>query len=537
MSRHPFLLSTAIASLFLLTPHATMSQSAANNTGTAGPQTDTYTLKVQSQLVVLDVVVTDKHGAHVQHLTKDDFEVLENKLPQPIRSVEHTMPPAPSTAPVVVQSTADLDRLEPNAPVSIIVLDEMNSEFRDEAFARYSLKRYLHAQGDALSQPTMLIAVDLDHLMVLRDYTTSRTELLSALEHHLTAYPWHLQNGGHKAERFNAAFASLMEIAEATSGHAGHKNMIWIGRGFPSIDMENLSADLADGIKDEIRTCTNLLRDARITLYTVDPAGLSAATPQLDAEGFEMDPFGGDVNFNDMAQATGGRTFRDRNDVDALIGESIRDGSDFYTISYVPSTATEDEKPFRSIHVFMKDKNLRAITRAGYYAPSPAAAIPPQDPPASAASPDTKIERRAIFDLTLAAAGTMIYDSLPFTLTRDPAMPDKFQLLLNSSKVAWKPADAGHLTANITLYVESFDRKGKLLQRTAKVLTLQRGEAQTLDGGIPLSTSISTAAPAARIRFILRLESNGKIGTNNFYLTDPATFADPATGLHEKGRK
>ena len=36
------------------------------------------TLKVQSQLVVLDVVVTDKAGNLVSNLNRDDFEVLEN---------------------------------------------------------------------------------------------------------------------------------------------------------------------------------------------------------------------------------------------------------------------------------------------------------------------------------------------------------------------------------------------------------------------------------------------------------------------------
>ncbi len=524
MTRNPFLALVA-AALAVFLPKAAPAQ-----------DSEPYTLKVQSQIVVLDIVVTDKHGALVQNLTKDDFEVLENKLPQPIRSVEHTVPPPPSKAQIPIESTADLDRLEPNAPVSILVLDEMNTRFEDEEFARYSLKRYLHGLGEILSQPTMLIAVDTDHLMVLRDFTTSRAALLSALEHHLAAFPWSLPSGGRAGERFNAAFASLMEIAEATSGHAGHKNMVWIGRGFPSIDMQTLPPDFADSLKDEIQTCTNLLRDARVTLYTVDPAGISVGPPTLDADGFELDPFGGQVNFNDMAKATGGRTFHNRNDVDALIGDSIRDGSDFYTLSYTPSNITADEKPFRSIHVVMKNKDLRATSRAGYYAPSSAAAAPSANPLDSASAAASKSSRRAIFDLTLAGSGTMVYDGLPFTIVRNAETPDSFDLHLAPSKIAWKADDAGKLTANIVLFVESFDRKGKLLQRTANTLALNRPDSSN-DKEIRLTTSIPTATPVARLRFVLRVEADGRMGANNFYLVDPATLDDPATGMNRKIKK
>jgi hypothetical protein len=223
-----------------------------------------------------------------------------------------------------------------------------------------------------------------------------------------------LQNGGWKGERFNAAFDSLMEVAEATSGHPGHKNVVWIGRGFPSINMETLSGSVEEALRMEIQTCTNLLRDARVTLYTIDPAGLSTTPAPLDPNGFEMDPFGGQVNFNDMASATGGRTFRNRNDVDAMIGTSIRDGSDFYTLSYMPMPATEDEKPFRSVRIVMKDKSLHATTRAGYYATVTVSPAAPTESPASAAA---KPSRRAIFDLSVAGASTMVYDGIPFTLT------------------------------------------------------------------------------------------------------------------------
>ena len=54
--------------------------------------------------------------------------------------------------------------MAPDAPVNIILLDEFNTLFEDEAFARYSLKKYLEKQPDKLTTPTMLLAVGIDQV-------------------------------------------------------------------------------------------------------------------------------------------------------------------------------------------------------------------------------------------------------------------------------------------------------------------------------------------------------------------------------------
>jgi VWFA-related protein len=490
----------------------------------------TYTLKVKSRIVVLDIVVTDKHGALVDHLTKDDFEIREDKVPQTISSLEHTRP-APQTAQdVPIHSTAELDRLKPNAPVNILVLDEMNTRFEDEAFTRYSLQQYLKGKADVLEQPTMLIAVDVQHFMVLRDYTTSKSDILSALNHHLAVYPWQVDNGSLKHERFNASFASLIEIAEATAGHPGHKNMIWIGRGFPSINMENFSPNAADALKSAIQQCTNMLRDSRITLNTIDPAGVSAITT-IDSNGFEEDPFGGQVNFNSMATATGGRVFRNRNDVDAMVDRSVREGADFYTLSYTPLPVEDrdPDKPFRSIKIVMKDHDLHAITRAGYYESEATAAKPPD-------RPGEKPSTRVVFDLSVAISSTMVYDGVPFTLTRDQAHPDDFHLGLRSSDVDWHSDPSGKEVGEVAIFVESFDRKDKLVNRAAHSLNLERHDSANVDAAVEITATIPTQPPAARLRFVLRVGSSGKIGADNFYLVDRSNFADPSSGLKPEKR-
>src|ERR1700743_3634543 len=55
-----------------------------------------YVLKVGTQLVDLDVVVTDKQGNIVDNLNKNDFKITEDKQPQTIlnfdRPLAHALP-------------------------------------------------------------------------------------------------------------------------------------------------------------------------------------------------------------------------------------------------------------------------------------------------------------------------------------------------------------------------------------------------------------------------------------------------------------
>ncbi len=115
----------------------------------------------------------DAKGKVVTDLKRGDFHVEEAGQPQDILHFDeagaHT--PAPD---LTIHSTADLDRLAPNAPVNIILLDEFNTRFEDMAFARYSLKKYLERQPAKLITPTILIAVDLEHFTVCA--TTPRTK-------------------------------------------------------------------------------------------------------------------------------------------------------------------------------------------------------------------------------------------------------------------------------------------------------------------------------------------------------------------------
>ena len=161
----------------------------------AGYQTSTLTVK--AQIVVLDVVVTDKKGNLIDRvLDKDDFTVLENGVPQKVRSFE---PPSAHAMPVsdkaIVNSAADLRKIG-DAPVTIIVLDELNSAFADMSFSRQMLVKYLQAQPAVLKQPAVLMVAKNTTFQQLHDYTQDRDALIEMVKKHVPENPWRLNNSG-----------------------------------------------------------------------------------------------------------------------------------------------------------------------------------------------------------------------------------------------------------------------------------------------------------------------------------------------------
>ena len=489
---------------------------APNATQPVSNGTGGYTMRITSRLVVLDMVVVDKKGAVVKGLQRGDFSVVEAGEPQTILNFEEAGAHIPSPE-ININSTAALDRLAPNAPVDIILLDEFNTRFEDMAFARYSLKKYLDKQPDKLVTPTMLIAVSLQHFTVLHDYTQNKEEILSALKHHFAANPWQVNQGAWYGERYATAFITLRRVAQAVMGHPGHKNMIWIGRGFPPSRylLGGWSLDTENRINNAVQDCVNVLRDARVTLYTIDPAGVMI-DPGVYGGDPLVDPFGGNYEFNRMAKATGGRTLYGRNDVDAEVQTAIQDGANFYTLTYRPTNNTLDPQKFRKIKVTVDRPDLKVITREGYYLEYGPGRVNPENP-----------SRRMLVDLAAAGSSNMVYDGVPVTARQVATDPDSFILNVDGRGLVWSYATEGHpRQTEVILDISTFDKKGKELKREGRLLKFAAPPSVPPTGRIlrnlNIPCKIDHNPKAVRVRFTVRVSATGRIGTADFMLGQEA---------------
>src|SRR5271168_1393992 len=517
-----------VATCVLLTTLTMRAQSASTPaaSGDATPQSSggtqagaPSTIKVTTRIAVLDVVVTDKKGNLVHRdLTRDDFAVLEDGRPQTVRSFElpseHRMPDSDNA---IVNSAADLKKIG-DAPVTVLVLDELNSRFEDMSFSRQMMVKYLQAQPAVLREPTVLMVAMNNSFQQIHDYTQDRDELLEAVKKHMPEYPWRMMNSGKTGpgavERMAQVMAALQQIGQASTGTPGRKNLIWVGNGFPSANLVGLEQHQADVIEAAMRRCTARLLAARITMYTINPTANSTSlvevdTPDdlntsLDENG--SDPFsGGTVSFTKFAPSTGGVAFTGRNDLNNVIAEGVAKGQDYYTLSYSPTNTSEDASKFRKIRIVMKDPALRATTRDGYYPETAADLNPVLDKTMSSAQVAANLK----LDLSAALTTTISYNGLSVAATRSGSGAYAIQVAENG--LGWSdPGPDGAQHAEATVAAGWYDSKGKLLGHVFREETFPRGNS---NAGASFTLPVNLPDNVTRVRFVVRDAFNGHMGT------------------------
>jgi VWFA-related protein len=499
-------------------------------------QAPTPDIKVKVRLVTLDVVVTDKKGNLVTNLNREDFQVYEDAQRQAVRTFEppsaHLMPGSPDGKPrLVVTSAADLPRIG-NAPVTVLVLDELNTGFSDMSFARQSLEKFLRAQPEILNQPTALLVANNTKFQLLQDYTQKRADVLAALKTHFPDYPWKMANGGkggsNAVERIVQSLSSLLQIAEATRGTPGRKNVVWVGVNAPGVDLSNADPVTIREMNDVVKRVTQTLLATRVAVYYIDPTINSSATVGImvpdDSDGgdtfVDTDPFSADINFNEFAPATGGKIFASRNDVNNEIATSIDNGNTYYSISYSPSNKSEDAAKFRNIKIKFSNPNLIATTREGYYPEGENANNAETDSALSATQRKSTLQ----MELSQAAVSMMAYNGLSVAAQKS-ADKKLWQISVDGKNLSWTPAPNGMLVAEVTAMAVAFDDRGnggkgkyreggksKMLGHVSRELQSER-TADSSVGTVVFQLPVEIPSNATRMRMVMRDAVSGRIGT------------------------
>jgi VWFA-related protein len=480
------------------------------------PQGPTTTLHATSRLVLLDVVVTDKSGRPVSNLTQNDFTVLEDKAPQAIASFDRPDQHRYSL------SVTDKDgtRRSPNvAPsLTILVIDALNTEFLDTAYAREMVMKYLRTHGPRLPQPTSLMMVTDTQLELVHDYTEDAGVLQDALKHHAAEFPFrHAANSAALGDldRLEDTLSCLEKIAAANVNFAGRKNVIWIGQGFPSLNLATKTlnggaagpdSELERRVLQSVTTTANQMWDARLAVYTIDPRGLQVLGPGA------MDVPSGLKMFESIAPQTGGKILFNRNDLDVAVSDSVNDGSDYYTLSYYPKNNEWNGK-FRTIRVTLSNPNLAARTRSGYYAEP--------DSPAT----DDKID----VDLADAVKNPLPYRGLGMSvsyniLSGTPRMA-RYTIAVDRHNLGWQPAPDDERRCSIMVVAMSVSRKQRIVKNDIKALEGSVKAAKfekQMDKPMLFTFTGELPPDAVRLRVVVRDDRTGNIGTADLNVGEPA---------------
>ncbi|WP_353064949.1 VWA domain-containing protein [Tunturibacter psychrotolerans] len=309
---------------------------------------------------MLDVVVADRTGKPRTGLTQNDFVVRDNGQPRKILSFR------------AVDGVAE-------PPVKIILMvDEVNTTFTRVAYERDQLRKFLLQNGGQLTHPVSLGFFTDTGTELQPDASTDGKALLASFDEHETKLRTIRRSTGFYGaeERFSLSQKNLGMLAAAEARLPGRKLVIWISPGWPILSGPNitLTTKQEQGLFSSVVWLANALRQARITLYSVDPLGVDdAATNRLTYYEEFLKPLAtpknaqaGNLSLQVLARQSGGQALNSSNDITELVNRCVADADAFYTVTIDP-VPSDRPNELHTVDVKVETPGLTARTRSVFY--------------------------------------------------------------------------------------------------------------------------------------------------------------------------
>jgi VWFA-related protein len=238
----------------------------------------TETIKVETRVVLVDTVVTDKKGNYVRDLAASDFKVWEDGKEQAVTSFS--------------RENSNPDPAHPAKHYLVLFFDNSTMEFGDQAKARDAAAKFIDANGG----PEHLIAVVEfgGTLRIAQNFTADTDRLKKVVagikfstvspnapspEIASTGVPPATTSmldapgfAGLEAD-FGArsVFLALRNLAKGLAGTPGRKTLVLLTAGF-TMNME---------LESELNAVIDACNKANVAVYPIDVRGLVAPSPIL----------------------------------------------------------------------------------------------------------------------------------------------------------------------------------------------------------------------------------------------------------------
>ena len=365
--------------------------------------------------VVVDVVVTGPDGKPVHGLTQKDFAVEEDRRPQLILSFDtHDLEAASDFAklpPLRANTFVNVPTTPERGPLYVLLLDLVNTEMGDEAYARQQLLKFI---SDKPQGTRFAIFALSDGLNLIQGFTDDQKQLYAALDpshprpHVPRIFLYQSNNGRGNVGLMVSVFTFISRFLE---GLPGRKNLIWFSGGFPMQLFPN-DRDAVD-YRDEVKQALDAMAEGQVAVYPVDIRGVTIDNPRAPSgatggggitsdyrNGGPAEPAadaaqgsqstgasfsnsaqaGGGAGYSllansymiqdEIARTTGGRAFHSNNGLKDLLETAVEDGGNYYTLSYSPTNRRFDGS-LRKIDVELAEKGYQLSYRRSYYADNP----------------------------------------------------------------------------------------------------------------------------------------------------------------------
>jgi VWFA-related protein len=524
-------------------------------------------VKITTNLVQIDAVVTDRNGKHVTDLRADEVEMLENGKPQKITDFSYIKMAQPADA---AKSSEESRPTAPGPPRKVrreevrrtiaLVIDDLRMSFDSIRFTKQALKKFLDEQ----LQPSDLVAIirTAGGTGALQQFTADKHQLYTAVE----KLKW-VPRIGNSAQAFSSIRQETMQINErnmlddtnelddlnqmrkdvfavGTLGALnyvinglrempGRKSIILFSDGLQIFNPSEPSG--SSRILNSLQLLLDLANRASVVINTMDVRGLVTFGLTAADNTWNMSPaqveaklaqrqanfFDSQSGLNYLSEQTGGLAIRNTNDMDAGVRRIMDDQSGYYLIGYRPDDSTFDRTGGKTKfhHVALKVKRpgkFTVRTRTGFYGVTDAQLK---------ASKETWGQQLVGALLSpFAATGVQLRLTSLFTNEARGSVLRSFLHIKGSDLTFTKEADGTH-KAVFDLMSVTFGEDEKLIDQVADQHTITLTEAlyqKVLRFGFTYNTTVPVKkAGAYQLRTALRDTASGRMGSATQFIEVP----------------
>jgi VWFA-related protein len=370
---------------------------------------DDDVVKITTNLVQVDAVVTDSKGKLVTDLKPEEIEVFEDGRKQKITHFSLSLEPATATGEPETKSKtavsnappASFNRLKPEdvRRTIAIVVDDLGLSFESTYFVRRALKKFVDEQ----MRPGDLVAIirTSGGMGALQQFTVDKRQLYAAIDR-VKYYPAGRSGvsafapvqaptqgpQGADIDAFNeeanqtrqdmfsvGTLGAISYVIKGLKDLPGRKGILLVSDGFRIYSKDDPARNYQ--ARERLTRLIDQANRASVVIYTMNATGLQTLnftaaddlsgrnTQQLqDAMNARRDEaFETQEGLDVLARETGGIPIRNTNDLSGGIRRVLEDQKGFYLIGYRPDEMTFDKRTGRRTY----HKLTLKVTRPGKF--------------------------------------------------------------------------------------------------------------------------------------------------------------------------
>src|SRR5215207_6356696 len=520
-------------------------------------------VRITSNLVQIDAVVTDKQGRQVTDLKAEEFEILADGKPQKITNfayVQNVPDPEPTPAALAEDKSGVAApppaRLRPEQVRRTVafVFNDLEMSWESVYYARRAIKKYVYEQ----MQPGDFVAIlpASGGSGALQQFTNDKRLLNAAVKN----LRWQPQFGGgirpfeapnwnssafeetegarsffaQRRERFSIGTLNALDaVVGALRELPGRKSLVLLSDGIPLPPPEEDSGRVLAGINRVIESANR----ASVIIYAVDSRGLQtlnlfdAASAGVPRPGDFMalsssrsrELSDSQQGMRALAEETGGVAYVNSNDIGGGVRRALEDQRGYYLIGYRPDEGTFDPSTgrvrYHKLTLNVTRPGVKVRTRRGFFGFEGKSLTP-------ATVPRTRAQQlRAALVSPFPAGGVSLRLTSLFGTDRKEGSFIRSLVHVEGRDLTFRRQPDGTYKSVIDVVALTFGAKGLVVDEanvTQTVTVTEKAYRQVLQAGLLYNMVVPTKKPGGyQLRLAVRDSASERTGSASQYVEVP----------------